>query len=197
MAVKTSKEQAKHRIENLSREIEIHRLAYHVSDQPVISDEAYDSLMQELLELEQHYPEYVVGTSPTQRVGGEPLKAFRKVQHEVQQWSFDDIFDFSGLQAWDKKVKKLLEKEVQNSKFKIQNFLVEYVCELKIDGLKMVLSYEKGVLVQGATRGDGAVGEEVTSNIRTIQSVPLKLTAPVSGVFVGEVWLPGKRAEAN
>lgn len=197
MAVKTSKEQAKHRIENLSREIEIHRLAYHVSDQPVISDEAYDSLMQELLELEQHYPEYVVGTSPTQRVGGEPLKAFRKVQHEVQQWSFDDIFDFSGLQAWDKKVKRLLQKEIEENGLKASETKklkarLEYVCELKIDGLKMVLSYEKGVLVQGATRGDGAVGEEVTSNIRTIQSVPLKLTAPVSGVFVGEVWLPGK-----
>jgi len=197
MTVKTSKEQAKHRIESLSREIEIHRLAYHVSDQPVISDEAYDSLMQELLQLEQRYPEYVMGTSPTQRVGGEPLKVFRKVQHEVKQWSFDDIFDFSGLQAWDKKVKRLLQKEIEESRLKANETKklkarLEYVCELKIDGLKMVLSYEEGVLVRGATRGDGAVGEEVTSNIRTIQSVPLKLTEPVSGVFVGEVWLPGK-----
>ncbi len=182
---KEAKEQAKKRIENLAREIDAHRRAYHVSDQPVISDEAYDSLVQELAELEARYPEFLSQASPTQRVGAEPRKEFRKVRHATEQWSFDDVFDFSELQAWDKKVKKLLEKASHQQS-------VEYVCELKIDGLKMVLTYENGILVRGATRGDGVIGEEVTENLRTIESVPLRLTREVSGVFVGEVWLPEK-----
>ncbi len=183
------KEQAKNRIEKLSREIETHRHLYHVSDQPKISDEAYDSLFFELEELERAYPQYVHPNSPSRRVGGEPLRAFRKVTHATRQWSFDDVFDHAELEAWDKKVKKLLEKALRHQS-------VEYVCELKIDGLKMVLTYEKGALQQGATRGDGAVGEEVTENLRTIKSVPLHLREDgVSGVFIGEVWLPGKELE--
>lgn len=182
---KEAKEQAKKRIENLVREIDMHRRAYHVSDQPIISDEAYDSLVQELSELEAQYPEFLSQASPTQRVGAEPRKEFRKVRHATEQWSFDDVFDFSELQAWDKRVKKLLEKASHQQS-------VHYVCELKIDGLKMVLTYENGILIQGATRGDGVIGEEVTENLRTIESVPLRLTREINGVFVGEVWLPEK-----
>lgn len=190
MKVKIDPKEAKNRIEALSREIDIHRRLYHVSDQPAISDEAYDSLIQELLALEAQYPELVKRSSPTQRVGAEPLKVFQKVQHTTKQWSFDDVFDLSELQAWDKKVKKILDKEIRNWKLEIGNSQVEYVCELKIDGLKMVLTYNDGVLVQGATRGDGAVGEEVTENIRTIESVPLQLHQKnISGIFVGEIWL--------
>ncbi len=185
MKDRISEEQAKNRILTLSREIEIHRRAYHVLDQPTLSDEAYDSLVAELESLEQEYPDLVLPNSPTKRIGGEPLENFRKVRHASQQWSFDDVFDHNELVAWDKKIKKFLEKEGQS-------LAVEYVCELKIDGLKMVLNYEKGVLVQGATRGDGTIGEDVTENIRTIRSVPLHLSdESTSGTFVGEIWLPG------
>ena len=196
MSQKLSPEQAKNRIENLTREIEVHRRAYHVSDQPTLSDEAYDSLVEELVVLERVYPEYAHPNSPTKRVGGEPLKVFKKVRHTTRQWSFDDVFDHAELVAWDKKVKRLLQKESQLSTFNFQLSSLEYVCELKIDGLKMILTYENGALVQGATRGDGKIGEDVTENIRTIKSVPLQLSkADVSGVFIGEVWLPGKELE--
>lgn len=184
-----TREQAKKRIDLLSREIETHRLAYHVSDRPTISDEAYDSLLQELVSLEQQYPALVHLNSPTKRVGGAPLAAFQKVRHSTRQWSFDDVFDHTELVAWDKKIKKLLAKAVGSTE-------VEYVCELKIDGLKMVLTYEDSLLVRGATRGDGEIGEKVTENIRTIRSVPLRLaTEHVNGTFVGEIWLPGKELE--
>ena len=196
MKDKITPEQAKNRIEKLSQEVEIHRRAYHVSDQPTLSDEVYDSLVQELVVLEESYPEFAHPNSPTKRVGGEPLKAFQKVRHTTRQWSFDDVFDHAELVAWDKKVKRFLEKESRLSTFDFRLSSLEYVCELKIDGLKMVLTYENGVLVQGATRGDGKIGEDVTENIRTIKSVPLKLSrADVSGVFIGEVWLPGKELE--
>ncbi|MFZ3031728.1 MAG: NAD-dependent DNA ligase LigA [Candidatus Moraniibacteriota bacterium] len=200
MEVKMTREQAKKRIGGLSREIEIHRKAYHVSDQPTISDEAYDSLVLELEALEQTYPKLAHPNSPTRRVGGEPLQAFQKVRHTTKQWSFDDVFDHAELVAWDKKVKKLLDKEFQEGRLQTTDYKlqahVDYVCELKIDGLKMILTYEEGQLIRGATRGDGEVGEEVTQNLRTIESVPLKLSqGGVSGVFVGEVWLPGKELE--
>lgn len=190
MEAKMTREQAKKRIVSLSQEIERHRLLYHTADQPTISDEAYDSLFQELQALETLYPEYALPNSPTTRVGGAVQKAFRKVHHITRQWSFDDVFDHAELIAWDRKVKKLLDKESQGSQLQAS---VEYVCELKIDGLKMILSYERGQLTQGATRGDGEVGEEVTENLRTIKSVPLALsTEEVDGVFVGEVWMAEK-----
>ena len=191
-----SQEQAKKRIEKLSREIDEHRRLYHVLDQPAISDEAYDSLVRELEGLEREFPELQSVASPTLRVGGEPLKAFRKVKHALRQWSFDDVFDFEELKAWDEKTRRFLKKQskgglIQDSRFKIQDS-VEYVCELKIDGLKIVLSYEKGVLKQGATRGDGETGEEVTENLRTIRSIPLRLSEPADAIVVGEAWLSTK-----
>lgn len=163
--------------------IDRHRYLYHVLDQSDMSDEAYDSLMEELRLLEEKYPELITPTSPTQRVGGSPLKEFKKVEHEVKQWSFDDIFDFTDLQKWEEKTKRFMDKE------EVGQEKLEYCCELKIDGLKVILTYEKGVLVQAATRGDGSVGEDVTSNIRTISSVPLKLTKNIDLIAVGEVWL--------
>ena len=179
---------AEMRIEALRKEIDRHRVAYHVSDRPEISDEAYDALYAELEMLEHEYPDLVVPESPTQRVGAEPLAAFEKVRHEVAQWSFDDIFDFKELRAWDTKVKKLL---VQHGLWAEGGSDLEYCCELKIDGLKMILTYREGLLVQGATRGDGSVGENVTQNLRTIRSIPLRLTRPIDTVVVGEVWLAG------
>lgn len=181
-----NKNDIQNRIEKLRKEIDKHRRAYHVLDAPEIPDEAYDSLMEELILLEKENPEFKSATSPTQRVGAEPLKAFKKVRHAKQQWSFDDIFDFAGLVAWDEKIKRMVEK----TEFKAEP--LEYVCEMKIDGLKMVLTYENGALVVGATRGDGSVGEDVMSNLKTIKSVPLELEQKVSAIVVGECWLSKK-----
>lgn len=197
MEARISREQAKNRIEKLTREIELHRRLYYVADQPTISDEAYDSLLLELESLERDFPQFASPNSPTRRVGGEAIAAFKKVRHQSRQWSFDDVFDFEELKAWDKKVKRLLQKEVEAGKLKAKDSgltaALHYVCELKIDGLKMILTYENGALVRGATRGDGTVGEDVTENLRTIRSVPLVLSDEnVTGTFVGEVWLPGK-----
>lgn len=185
-------EEAKKRIEKLSEEIDRHRYLYHVLDRPEISDEAYDSLMRELETLERAFPQFVSETSPTMRVGGEPLKAFRKVEHHARQWSFDDVFDLEELKAWDKKVRKLLEKHSQDSRFEIRDSAPQYCCELKIDGLKIILTYEKGVFRQGATRGDGRIGENVTENLRTIRSIPLRLNGSVDAIVVGEAWLSEK-----
>lgn len=185
MTDKMSKKVAQARIKSLSQEIEMHRRAYHSLDQPTITDEAYDSLVQELGKLEQAFPEFKRKTSPTSRVGGEPLKSFQKVRHAVRQWSFDDVFDHTELKAWDERIKRMLAKEGVEEK-------VEYVCELKIDGLKVVLTYVDGVFVRGATRGDGEIGEDVTENVRTIESIPLELAEKLTITAVGEIWLSKK-----
>ncbi len=177
------KEQVTDRLNKLKEILEKHRYLYYVLDKPEISDEAYDSLMRELEQIEKDNPELVTGDSPTQRVGGEPLKEFNKVQHTSPQWSFDDIFDFDELVKWEEKVKNFMKKAG------IENEKLEYCCELKIDGLKIILTYKNGKLVQGATRGDGAVGEDVTSNIKTVQSIPLVLKGDIDINVVGEVWL--------
>ena len=113
-----------------------------------------------------------------------PLKKFEKVRHETRQWSFDDVFDFRELQSWEEKTLRFLGKSASSEDDS------EYVCELKIDGLKVVLTYERGELVRAATRGDGEIGEDVTGNIRTIRSIPLKLSRAIDLIAVGEVWLP-------
>lgn len=169
----------------LSGVIKHHQHLYHSLDAPEISDEAYDSLLRELLDLEEKYPELKSIDKISERVGGEPLSEFKKVKHQMHQWSFDDIFDKNGLQKWDEKIRRMLQKipDVSNEK-------VEYCCELKIDGLKMILTYKSGAFEQGATRGDGEVGEDVTQNLKTIKSIPLKLSKPVNCIVVGECWLP-------
>lgn len=173
----------KTRIEKLRLEIERHQRLYHSLDAPEISDSAYDSLLGELLRLEREYPEFDSPASPSRRVGGAVRSEFVKVRHEVEQRSFDDAFDFGEMKKWEKRNGKILEK----SGGKTVPFL--YDCELKIDGLKIVFTYEKGVLIRAATRGDGMIGEDVTENIRTIRSVPLRLSEPVDGIFGGEIWL--------
>ncbi|KND48668.1 MAG: DNA ligase, NAD-dependent [Parcubacteria bacterium C7867-005] len=176
-------EDTKKRREKLRETIEHHRHLYHTYDKPTISDTAYDALVAELGKLESQYPDLSDVDSPTQRIGGEPLKEFVKVKHSVNQWSFDNAFDENDIRDFDKRVKKIL-----NEKYK-KEINPEYVVELKIDGLKIVLTYTDGVLVEAATRGDGKVGENVTQNVRTIRSVPLKLNKPVSLVVEGEVWM--------
>lgn len=178
------------RYEKLIKTIDHHRYLYHVLDKPDVTDEVYDSLMQELIELEEKYPEIKSPTSPSQRVGGKPLDEFKKVKHQVLQWSFDDCFSFDKLKKWDEKVRRMISKEGKLSKEK-----VEYCCELKIDGLKIILTYRDGVLVQGATRGDGEIGEDVTQNIKTIKSVPLFLDDKLDLIVVGECWLSRKELE--
>ncbi|MDR3559326.1 MAG: NAD-dependent DNA ligase LigA [Candidatus Pacebacteria bacterium] len=187
-----NKNQAKIRIEKLSAEISKRRYEYHVLDKPDVTDEIYDSLMKELRELEEQYPDLRAPDSPLRRIGGKPLDKFQKVRHQVRQWSFDDVFSWEELVKWEEKVKRMAEK---NSKFKIQNLKLEYVCEMKIDGLKMVLTYENGILVRAATRGDGVIGEDVTENVKTIHSVPLKLNHSVNCVAVGECWLSKSELE--
>ncbi|HBI33894.1 MAG TPA: DNA ligase [Candidatus Moranbacteria bacterium] len=175
--------QAQNRIEKLRKEIDDLRYRYHVLDQPDVTDVVYDSLTKELRQLEDQFPEFFSPTSPTQRVGGTAVKGFKKVRHVSRQWSFNDVFSYEELKAWDEKVKRMLEK----SEFKDES--LEYCCEMKIDGLKIILTYENGKLIQGATRGDGVIGEDITHNIKTIQSVPLELNEKVSAVVVGECWL--------
>ncbi len=171
------------RIEQLRELLRKHNHLYYVEDNPDISDEAYDSLMRELISLEEEHPEYKSNTSPSVRVGGDAIDSFQKVVHQKEQYSFDNIFNHEELVKWDEKTRRFVEKAGFNPSD------ISYMCEPKIDGLKIVLSYEEGVLVRAATRGDGKVGEDVTHNVRTIKSVPLKLNKPENIVVVGECWL--------
>ncbi len=175
-----SKAKIKERMHKLGLAIEYHRYNYHVLDKEEISAEALDSLKRELSNLEAMYPDLVDENSPSLRVAGKPLKQFEKVIHKVPQWSFNDAFTEQDMRDFDGRVNRMLGGV--SPKY-------TYDCELKIDGLKVVLEYKDGVLVQAATRGDGKVGENVTMNVRTIQSVPLKLQNPISIIVEGEVWL--------
>lgn len=159
-----NKEQAKKRIEKLKKEIARHRYLYHVKDKIEISDAALDSLKHELLKLEQSYPEFITEDSPTQRVGGKPLKKFKKVAHSERMLSMEDVFSFEEIEEWEVRLKRLKP----NASF-------DYYCEVKIDGLAVSLIYKNGVLEIGATRGDGRVGEDVTQNLKTIDAIPLRL----------------------
>ena len=179
-----NKIEARERIEKLKKEIDHHRYLYHVLDKQEISEAALDSLKHELYVLEQEYPEFITPDSPTQRVGGKPLDKFRKVTHEVRQWSFNDAFEEQEILDFDNRIRKILEEAGE----KVERPL-DYTAELKIDGLHVVLRYEKGLLVSGATRGDGKVGEDVTQNLKTIESIPLKLARPVSIIAEGEVFM--------
>lgn len=154
-----------------------HSHRYFTLDQPEISDAAYDGLNRELKALEEQYPELRTADSITERVVGEVVDGLRKVTHQVPQWSFNDAFTEEEIRAFDARVKKLAGREVS------------YDLELKIDGLKIVLTYEKGALVLATTRGDGVIGEDVTHNVRTIREVPARLTRPVDLVAEGEVYL--------
>jgi DNA ligase (NAD+) len=186
---KSAPKEAIERLEALKKAIEKHRRLYHTHDAPEISDEAYDSLMRELEEIEGKHPELKTDDSPTARVGGEPLKEFTKVRHAVPQWSFDDVFDRDELRKWEERVRNFMRKSG------VEDVPLEYCCELKIDGLKVVMTYEKGKLVQAATRGDGTVGEDVTNNIRTIRAIPLSLKETIDLIAVGEVWMSVKDLE--
>ncbi|MBI2451206.1 MAG: NAD-dependent DNA ligase LigA [Parcubacteria group bacterium] len=159
------KPEAKERIEKLKKEINHHRYLYHVLDRIEISDAALDSLKKELFDLEQKFPEFIAPDSPTQRVGGEPLKGFKKIRHSSPMLSFNDAFSEEDMGDWENRFRKLLPGGVK----------VNYFCELKIDGLAVEFIYENNIFVRGSTRGDGIIGEDVTQNLKTIEALPLRL----------------------
>ena len=175
------------RIAELRKQIRFHNYRYYVLDDPVVSDHQYDLLLRELQELETAHPELITSDSPTQRVGAEPLEAFSKVTHPVPMLSLGNAFDEAELRAWRERFLRLLPDDTR----------LAYVVEPKIDGLAVALTYENGRLVRGATRGNGLVGEDVTSNLRTIKALPLRipvdpgsLPAPPLLEVRGEVYMP-------
>ncbi len=176
---------ASKRVSELRGLLERHRVLYHVHDAPEISDEVYDSLMQELERLEKQFPELDSLLSPTHRIGGDPIAKFKKVRHDVRQWSFDNVFSFEELSRWEERNVTLLHKAGMTSP-------LSYVAELKIDGLKVILTYQDGKLLRAATRGNGEVGEDITENIKTVRSIPLTLPEKLSITVIGEAWMKKK-----
>ena len=152
---------------------------YYVLDNPTITDQEYDKYLRELIDLEREYPEYIKDDSPTQRVGGEVSEGFSKHRHKIPMISLSNVFNEEEIRDFDRKIKK-------------EGVNPEYVCELKIDGLGVSLSYENGKLITASTRGDGIVGEDITNNVKTIKSVPLSLKKPVTIEVRGEIYMPKK-----
>jgi len=177
------------RYQKLKESINRYRYLFHVENKEEISPEALDSLKAELVAIETAHPTLVTPDSPSQRVAGVPLSTFEKVVHKVPQWSLNDAFDEAEILEFDARVKRMLKTEVG------ADVQPSYTCELKIDGLHIVLEYIDGMLHTAATRGDGRVGENVTHNIRTIDSVPLQLEEPVSVIVEGEAWLSKNQLE--
>ncbi len=166
-----NKLEAKKRIEKLKKEINRHRYLYHVLDSQEISDAALDSLKHELYKLEQEHPEFIMSDSPTQRVGGKPLEKFEKVSHKVPMLSIEDVFSEEELKAWQERIQKLVPASPAGG----SREKPDYFTEMKIDGFAISLIYKNGIFAQGSTRGNGLIGENVTQNLKTIESMPLKL----------------------
>ena len=169
-----TRQEVKQRIEKLKKLINYHRYLYHVLDKQEISDAALDSLKHELYKLEQQFPEFITPDSPTQRVAGKPLAGFKKVEHRTPMLSIEDIFSEEELRDWENYLKRL-EPGIP----------LEYFAELKIDGFGISLLYKNGIFHQGSTRGTGKIGEDVTQNLKTIESIPLKLEIHPSGLKPG------------
>lgn len=168
----------KNYMEELVKKIEQHSYNYYVLDNPTVSDFEYDKLIHELIDLEKKYPEYKVSNSPTERVGGKVLEGFETVTHTVPMESLNDAFSKDELDDFDKSVRKIIANP-------------QYAVEMKIDGLSVSLEYENGEFVRGSTRGDGIVGEDVTQNLKTVKSIPLRLTESIPYLEVrGEVYMP-------
>lgn len=170
---------AEKRIEELTKLIERHNRLYHEEDRPEISDQEYDQLVRELIVLEEDFPDLAQPDSPTKRVGGAPLPFFEKVVHKTPMLSLGNAFSEEDLRDFDRRVRQT-----------VGNQAVRYVCELKIDGLAVSLHYENGLFVKGATRGDGTTGEDITQNLRTIRSIPLRLSRPLTLEVRGEAYMP-------
>ena len=176
-------EEARRRAGELKRELERHGHLYHVLDRPQITDAEYDKLFRELVDLEARYPELQTVDSPTQRVGGAPAEAFSKYRHRTPMLSLANAFSLEEVEAFRRRIQRIVPD------------VDRFVCELKIDGLAMSLTYHDGELVTGATRGDGVEGEDVTANVRTIRSLPVRLRKVPEGLprefeVRGEVYMP-------
>ncbi|MGG3739027.1 NAD-dependent DNA ligase LigA [Aeribacillus pallidus] len=172
------RQQAEQRVRELHKLLNQYNYEYYVLDRPSVPDAEYDRLLQELIDIEKQYPELKTPDSPSQRVGGEPLDAFKKVEHKIPMLSLGNAFNEADLRDFDRRVRQAVGDDVR------------YVCELKIDGLAVSLRYENGVFVQGATRGDGTTGEDITENLKTIKSIPLRLKRDVTIEVRGEAFMP-------
>lgn len=177
-------ETAKSRVQELRDLLNQYGYEYYVLDQPSVPDAEYDKLMNELIEIEESFPELKTADSPTQRIGGQVLDAFEKVQHQTSMLSLGNAFNEEDLRDFDRRVRQAVGNEFS------------YVCELKIDGLAVSLRYEDGYLVLGATRGDGTTGENITENLKTIRSIPLRIKEPLSMEVRGEAFMPRKSFKA-
>lgn len=167
----------KEKIRELQKRLTQYNYEYHVLDQPTIPDAEYDQLLRELMDLEREYPEYRTSDSPTVRVGGQILDKFEKVEHKTPMLSLGNAFNEEDLRAFDNRVRNVVKD-------------VEYMCELKIDGLAVSLSYENGSFVTGSTRGDGTVGENITENLKTIRAIPLTISTKSNFEARGEAYMP-------
>lgn len=178
---------AKKRIQKLRNEIARLRNEYHIKNSPQVTDDVYESLFRELKSLLLEFPEFNNENALENRVAGKPLDKFVKVNHKIRMLSLNDVFSFEELQSWDKRIKKLL----------IQDEKINYFCEVKFDGLAVSLIYENGIFVRGATRGDGSIGEDITENLKMINSIPIKLKAPFPSYIEvrGEVLMAKKTLE--
>ncbi|WP_409022837.1 NAD-dependent DNA ligase LigA [Dellaglioa sp. P0083] len=173
-------EEATKRVNQLKTDLIKWTRQYYVLDQPTVEDHVYDEHYLQLVELEKVFPNLVTPNSPTQRVGGQVLPGFEKVSHEVPMLSLGDVFSIEELSEFDQRLQKSVDAEVS------------YNAELKIDGLAISLTYENGVFVKGSTRGDGTIGEDITENLKTVKSIPLTLTEPISIEVRGECYMPTK-----
>ena len=200
-----TKQEAQKRLEKLRETIEKYRYSYHVLNESLISEEALDSLKKELVGLEKEYPELITADSPSQRIPKGISSGFNKVVHEIPQWSSNDAFSEGDVIDFDARIRRFYNSEIKKQKLNDlteenfetdfsgeiadQEVVWEYACEHKIDGMHIVLTYEKGLLKTAATRGDGKIGEDVTENIKMIESVPLKLSEPISCIVEGEIYM--------
>jgi len=174
------KVQLEERVKELNRLLHDTGYAYYVLDQPLVPDAVYDQYLKELIEIETEYPDLIFPDSPTQRVGGTILQGFQKVTHTFPMLSLSNAFGREDLDDFDRRIRASIGDDFS------------YVCELKIDGLAISLSYENGLFVRGATRGDGRIGEDITENLKTIRAIPLRLKKPITLEVRGEAYMPKK-----
>jgi len=166
------------KIETLRQQIEYHNYRYHVLDDPIISDQEFDALMEKLVQLEKENPHLITPDSPTQRVGGKPLQYFENINHSIPMLSLENAFSIAEIKEFHQRVKRITGINE-----------IDYMVELKLDGLAVSLIYQSGILSKGATRGDGYIGEDITANLKTIKQIPLKLTEPLDLEVRGEVFI--------
>ncbi len=181
------KNEVKNRIEKLRALINHHRYLYHVLDRQEISDSSLDSLKKELFDLEQQFPDLITLDSPTQRIGGKPLKEFKKVKHPQRMLSFNDAFSKEDMFSWQERFMKLVPEGQRNK--------IDFYCELKIDGLAIELIYKDGTFQSGSTRGDGNIGEDITQNLKTVDAIPLRIEENRELIIRGEVFITKKEFE--